>query len=67
MHMYMLMALINFALIGDGAYEGGDINIITNLSKLDLERLILVLRTHFVHITSRIHQNCDRILPYFWS
>ena len=35
--------------------------------KLDLERLILVQRTLFVHITSRIHQNCDRIFPYFWS
>ena len=32
-------------------------------SKLDLERLILVLRTHFVHITPRIYQNCDRISP----
>ena len=31
----------------------------TILSKLDLERLILVLCTHFVHITSRIHQNCE--------
>ena len=36
------------------------------LSNLDLERLMLVLRTRFVHITSRIHQNCDRIFTYFW-
>ena len=34
------------------------------LSKLDLERLILVLRTRFVHITSIIHHNSDRFFPY---
>ena len=38
------------------------------LSKLELERLILlVLHSHFVHITSRINKNCNRIFPYFWS
>ena len=30
-----------------------------------LERLILVLTTRFIHITSGIHQNCDIIFPYF--
>ena len=37
------------------------------LSKLDLEKLLLVIRTHFVLITSRINRNCDRIFPYFRS
>ena len=35
------------------------------LSKVDLESLILLLRTRFVHVKSRIHQNCDIIFPYF--
>ena len=41
-----------------------DINIIRNSVKIGL---ILVLLTRFVHITSRIHQNFDRIFSYFWS
>ena len=36
-----------------GAYEEVIPTSSQILSKLDLERLILVLRTHFVHITSR--------------
>ena len=36
-------------------------------TKLDLEKLICALSTRFVHITSRIHQNCGRIFPYFFG
>ena len=50
-------ALIYFALIGDksskGAYEEAIQTSSQILSKFDLERLILVLCTPFVHITSK--------------
>ena len=64
--MYIIMALIHFALIGDDAYE--EVIPISSLilSKLDLERLKLVLRTLLLHIALRIYQNFDKILPYFW-
>ena len=35
----MLMALINFALIGDGAYERGDTKIITNSVKIGFREI----------------------------
>ena len=62
-------ALIHFALIADKSTKGAYQEVVPTssqiLSKLDLERLILVLGICFVHITSRIHQDCDRIFPYF--
>ena len=48
-----------------GAYEEVIQTSSQVLSNLDLERFILVLRTRFVHITSRNHQNCDTIFPCF--
>ena len=51
-------ALIHF---GDKSSKGAYEEVIPTssqiLPKLDLERLILVLRTRLIHITSRIHQN----------
>ena len=47
-------ALIHFALIGDKSLKGAYKEVISTshiMSKLDLVRLILVLRTRFVHIT----------------
>ena len=67
-------ALMHFAFnskkSSNGAYMAYDEVIPTSsqiLSKLDSMRLILVLRTRFVHITSKIHLNCDRIFTYFGS
>ena len=59
------MALNHFSLIGDGAYE--EVIPISSLilSKLDLERQKLGLRTLLLHIASRIHQNSDKILHNF--
>ena len=48
-----------------GAYEEVIPTSSQTLSKLDLEISKLVLRTLFVHITPRIHQNSDRIFKYF--
>ena len=57
--------LIHIALIGGClGYEEVILTSSQILSKLDLERLILVLRIRLSHIKSRIHQNCDRIFPY---
>ena len=68
--MYDQALLTHFALIGDklskGVYEEAIPTSSQILSKLELERLVLVLRTLFIHITSRIHQNCDRIFPFFF-
>ena len=51
-------ALIHFALIGDKSSKGDTSSQI--LSKINIGS------THtFKHIRSRIHQNCDRIFPYF--
>ena len=52
-------AIIHFALIGDGAYEEVIPTSSQIMSKLDLKRIILVLRTRFVHISAIIHHNCD--------
>ena len=61
-------ALIHFALIGGClGYEKVILTSPQILSKLDLDRLILVLRTRVVHITSIIRQNCDRISLEFRS
>ena len=55
-------ALIHFALIGDKSSKVAYKEVIPTssqiLSKLDLEILILVLSTRFVHITSRTLLNC---------
>ena len=46
--------------ISKGCLLGGDTHIITNSVKIGFRnRLILVLHTRFVHITSRMNQNCD--------
>ena len=60
-------ALIHFSLICDGASDKVIPTSSHILSKLDEEKLILVLRTRFVHIASRIHHNCDIKIPYVWS
>ena len=56
-------------LIGDGASEEVIPTSSEILSKLDLERFILVhvFRTRFVHITLKIHHNCDVSFPYFFA
>ena len=38
-------------------------NIIRNSVKIGFREIILLLRTRFIHVKSRTHQNCDRIFP----
>ena len=52
-------------------YHGSGVCFIVSIPDLCplsyLDRVILLLCTRFVHVTSRIHQKCVRIVPYFLS